>query len=43
VNLLDIDSVSASKVQERMGADGLDFSECTQSEFEDAAREALAT
>jgi hypothetical protein len=40
MNLLNLDAISAVKVQDRMGANGLDFSECTQGEFDEAAREA---
>ena len=42
MNLLDLDAASAAQVQERMGANGLDFSECTQDEFDAAARDAAA-
>lgn len=40
MNLLNLDAACAAKVQDRMGANGLDFSEYTQGEFEAAAREA---
>jgi len=41
MKLLKLDAETAERVQDRMGENGLEFSECTQSQFDRAAREAL--
>jgi hypothetical protein len=41
MNLLEVDSKAACKVQARMSQNGLDFSECTTREFNASAKQAL--
>lgn len=38
--LLKIDLLTARKVQDQMGSDGLDFSECSMAQFRKAAKAA---
>jgi hypothetical protein len=40
MKLLGVSEQIASKIQDKMGENGLDFSECDQREFNRAAREA---
>jgi hypothetical protein len=40
MKLLGVSEQTASKIQSKMGENGLDFSECDQREFNRAAREA---
>jgi len=41
MKLLKLDADTAERVQDRMGQNGLDFSECSPREFANAARKAL--